>query len=286
MSRPARPLDGLPAPPVPRGETMQTPMWRRVLYSSWARPVILIALLIVLWQLAIVVFRIPPYLIPAPLAVVKQLVKQWPELIQQASFTTYATLGGFALSIAFGIPMALLIAYSRTVESFVYPLLVFSQSVPKVAIAPLFVVWFGFGIIPKVIAAFMLGFFPIVVSTVVGFKSVDRDMIDLARSMKASKLQIFRRISLPQALPSVFAGLKVSVTLAVVGAVVGEFVGSNSGIGYVLQIANGNFDLPLMFAALTILSLIGVLLFAAVDLVERFMIPWHASQRNEFSATA
>jgi NitT/TauT family transport system permease protein len=286
MSRPARPLDGLPAPPVPRGETMQTSMWRRVLYSSWARPVILIALLIVLWQLAIVVFRIPPYLIPAPLAVVKQLVKQWPELIQQASFTTYATLGGFALSIAFGIPMALLIAYSRTVESFVYPLLVFSQSVPKVAIAPLFVVWFGFGIIPKVIAAFMLGFFPIVVSTVVGFKSVDRDMIDLARSMKASKLQIFRRISLPQALPSIFAGLKVSVTLAVVGAVVGEFVGSNSGIGYVLQIANGNFDLPLMFAALSILSLIGVLLFAAVDLAERFMIPWHASQRNEFSATA
>ncbi|HET8877048.1 MAG TPA: ABC transporter permease [Casimicrobiaceae bacterium] len=261
-------------------------MWRRVLYSSWARPIILIVLLIVLWQLAIVVFRIPPYLIPAPLAVVKQLVTQWPELLQQASFTTYATLGGFALSIAFGIPMALLIAYSRTVESFVYPLLVFSQSVPKVAIAPLFVVWFGFGIIPKVIAAFMLGFFPIVVSTVVGFKSVDRDMIDLARSMKASKLQIFRRISLPQALPSIFAGLKVSVTLAVVGAVVGEFVGSNSGIGYVLQIANGNFDLPLMFAALTILSLIGVLLFAAVDLAERFMIPWHASQRNEFSATA
>jgi NitT/TauT family transport system permease protein len=120
----------------------------------------------------------------------------------------------------------------------------------------------------------------------VGFKSVERDMLDLARSMKASKLQIFMRISLPQALPSIFAGLKVSVTLAVVGAVVGEFVGSNSGIGYVLQIANGNFDLPLMFAALTILSLVGVILFALVDLVERFMIPWHASQRNDFSATA
>jgi len=265
---------------------MQFAVWRRMLYSSWARPIILIVLLIVLWQVAISVFRIPPYLIPAPLAVVKQLVAQWPDLLRQTAITTYATLGGFALSIAFGIPMALLIAYSRTVESFVYPLLVFSQSVPKVAIAPLFVVWFGFGIIPKIIAAFLLGFFPVVVSTVVGFKSVDRDMIDLARSMKASKLQIFMRISLPQALPSIFAGLKVSVTLAVVGAVVGEFVGSNSGIGYVLQIANGNFDLPLMFAALTILSLVGVLLFALVDLVERFMIPWHASQRNEFSATA
>ena len=265
---------------------MQFAVWRRMLYSSWARPIILIVLLVVLWQVVISVFRIPPYLIPAPLAVVRQLVAQWPDLLRQTAVTTYATLGGFALSIAFGIPMALLIAYSRTVESFVYPLLVFSQSVPKVAIAPLFVVWFGFGIIPKIIAAFLLGFFPVVVSTVVGFKSVDRDMIDLARSMKASKLQIFMRISLPQALPSIFAGLKVSVTLAVVGAVVGEFVGSNSGIGYVLQIANGNFDLPLMFAALTILSLVGVLLFALVDLVERFMIPWHASQRNEFSATA
>jgi len=130
--------------------------------------------------------------------------------VARESGTTYATLGGFALSIAFGIPMALMIAYSRTVESFVYPLLVFSQSVPKIAIAPLFVVWFGFGNHPKVICAFMLGFFPIVVSTVVGFKSVDPDMLDLARSMKASRLATFVRISLPQALPSIFAGLKVS----------------------------------------------------------------------------
>jgi len=200
--------------------------------------------------------------------------------------TTWATLGGFGLSILFGIPMALLIAYSRTIESFVYPLLVFSQSVPKIAVAPLFVVWFGFGIIPKVIAAFLLGFFPIVVSTVMGFKSVEPEMIDLARSMKASRLQTFMRISLPQAMPAIFSGLKVSVTLAVVGAVVGEFVGSNSGIGYVLQIANGNFDLPLMFAALVVLSMIGVVLFVAIDLLERVMIPWHASQRPDVHATA
>ena len=265
---------------------MQRNLVSRIFYSAWARPILLIALLLVLWEVVILVFRIPPYLIPAPLDVVKQLVNEWPRLWRETVVTTYATLGGFALSIAFGIPMALLIAYSRTVESFVYPLLVFSQSVPKVAIAPLFVVWFGFGIIPKVIAAFLLAFFPVVVSTVVGFKSVERDMLDLARSMKASRLETFLRISLPQALPSIFAGLKVSVTLAVVGAVVGEFVGSNSGIGYLLQIANGNFDLPLMFAALTVLSLVGVILFAAVDLVERLMIPWHASQRHDFSATA
>jgi NitT/TauT family transport system permease protein len=259
---------------------------RRILRSRIARPILFIVALFVLWEAVIDVFRIPPYLIPAPLAVVKQLVAEWPRLLAESAVTTYATLGGFALSIAFGIPAALWIAYSRTVESYVYPLLVFSQSVPKIAIAPLFVVWFGFGIIPKVIAAFMLGFFPVVVSTVAGFKSVEPDMLDLARSMKASRLQTFLKISLPQAMPSIFAGLKVSVTLAVVGAVVGEFVGSNSGIGYLLQIANGNFDLPLMFAALTVLSLIGVLLFVAVDLVERFTIPWHASHRSDFAATA
>jgi NitT/TauT family transport system permease protein len=265
---------------------MRRPLWQRILLSAWVRPVLLVIVLLAVWDLTIRVFRIPPYLIPSPWSVVQQLVAEWPRLLKEAIPTTYATLGGFALSIAFGIPMALVIAYSRTVESFVYPLLVFSQSVPKIAIAPLFVVWFGFGIIPKVIAAFMLGFFPIVVSTVMGFKSVDPDMLDLARSMKASRLATFMRISLPQALPSIFAGLKVSITLAVVGAVVGEFVGSNSGIGYLLQIANGNFDLPLMFAALTVLSAIGVLLFVAIDVVERLLIPWHASQRLDVMATA
>ena len=260
--------------------------WQRLLYAPWSRPVLLILVLLVLWDLAIRIFKIPPYLIPAPEAVIRAFLREWPRLLGESLVTTWATLGGFALSIAFGIPMALAIAYSRTVESFLYPLLVFSQSIPKVAIAPLFVVWFGFGIIPKVIAAFLLGFFPVVVSTVVGFKSVEPDMVDLARSMKATKLQTFARISLPQALPHIFAGLKVSVTLAVVGAVVGEFVGSNSGIGYVLQIANGNFDLPLMFAALVVLSMIGVILFVAVDIVERLLIPWHASHRDEFTATA
>lgn len=260
---------------------MRRTWWRQVLLSPWMRPVLLIVILLVVWDLTIRVFRIPPYLIPAPEAVVRQLFAEWPRLWRESLVTTYATLGGFALSIAFGIPMALLIAYSRTVESFVYPLLVFSQSVPKIAIAPLFVVWFGFGIIPKVICAFMLGFFPVVVSTVMGFKSVDPEMLDLARSMKASWLATFVRISLPQAMPSIFAGLKVSVTLAVVGAVVGEFVGSNSGIGYVLQRSIGTFDLPTMFAALVILALLGVVLFWIVDRIERFVIPWHVSQREE-----
>ncbi len=250
------------------------------------RPVILIIALVVIWDLAIRLFHVPAYLIPPPWQVMTELAKQWPSLLKQSSYTTAATLGGFALSILFGIPAAIAIASSRTIESYVYPLLVFSQSVPKIAIVPLFVVWFGFGLLPKVISAFLLGFFPVVVSTVLGLKSIEPDMFDLALSMGANRIKTFFKIRLPLALPSIFNGLKVSITLAVVGAVVGEFVGSNSGIGYVLQTANGNFDLPLMFAALVVLSAIGVLLFFLVDLAERYTIPWHASHRTELSITS
>jgi len=250
------------------------------------RPFWLIIVLIIGWDLCIRLFKIPPYLVPTPWQVVEQLYKEWPMLWREALPTLYATLGGFVLSALVGVPVAMWIAYSRLVESFVYPLLVFSQSVPKVAIAPLFVVWFGFGVIPKVIAAFLLGFFPVIVATVQGFKSIEPDVIDLARSMGAGPLKVFIKFRLPQAMPAIFSGLKVSVTLAVVGAVVGEFVGSNSGLGYVLQKANGTFDLPLMFAALVILSMIGVLLFLVLELIERWVLPWHASQRHDMQVTA
>jgi NitT/TauT family transport system permease protein len=259
---------------------------KRVATSPAIRPVLMVVMLIVLWDVFIRIFKIPPYLVPNPWSVAKTLVAEWPMLLRETMPTLYATLGGFALSALIGVPIAMWIAYSRLVESFVYPLLVFSQSIPKVAIAPLFVVWFGFGLVPKVIAAFLLGFFPVVVATVQGFKSVEGDVIDLARSMGANPLQIFLKFRLPHALPSIFSGLKVSVTLAVVGAVVGEFVGSNSGLGYVLQKANGTFDLPLMFAALVILSMIGVLLFLVLEIIERALVPWHASQRHDLAATA
>jgi NitT/TauT family transport system permease protein len=254
--------------------------------AAGLKPVVFVVFLVVLWDLAIRVLHIPPYQIPAPIEVVRTLWTDWPELLSQAVPTTEATLAGFALSAVFGITAAMLIASSKTVEDYVYPLLVFSQSIPKVAIAPLFVVWFGFGMVPKVISAFLLGFFPVVVAAVQGFKSVEPDMIDLARSMEAGPVQLFRLISLPHALPAIFAGLKVAITLSVVGAVVGEFVGSNSGIGFVLQRSIGNFELPTMFAALVILAAIGMILFALVELAERLLVPWHASQRSAILATA
>lgn len=166
---------------------------RRIIESQAARPVLLIVAVLGLWELGIRAFHVPPYLIPAPRAVMVQLVEEWPKLWRESLVTTYATIGGFALSVALGLPMAVAIAYSRLVESVFYPILAFSQSVPKIAIAPLFVVWFGFGILPKVIAAFLLGFFPVVVATVMGLKSVEPDMIDLAQSMKASRPRSFSR---------------------------------------------------------------------------------------------
>src|SRR5436305_12710540 len=258
----------------------------RVLNAGWLRLPFFLAFLVILWDGAIRLFQIPPYQVPAPMDVVVTLWQEWPKLLAEAWPTTVATLWGFLLSAAFGIPVAMLIAGSRTVESYVYPLLVFSQSIPKIAIAPLFVVWFGFGMLPKVLSAFLLGFFPVVVSAVQGFKSVEPDMLDLARVMEASRLQTFRMVSLPHALPAIFAGLKVSITLAVVGAVVGEFVGSNSGIGFVLQRSIGTFELPTMFAALVVLALIGVILFWLIELAERFAVPWHASQRDQLIVSA
>jgi NitT/TauT family transport system permease protein len=241
----------------------------KALNAAWVRPFLFLVFIVVVWDLTIRLFQIPAYQIPAPGDVVAVLRTEWPELLRQAWPTTYATICGFLLSAVFGIPVAMLIAGSKTVESYIYPLLVFSQSV------------FGFGIIPKVISAFLLGFFPVVVSAVQGFKSVDPDMVDLARAMQGSRFRVFCAVNLPHAMPAIFSGLKVSITLAVVGAVVGEFVGSNSGIGYVMQRSIGTFDLPTMFAALVILALLGVVLFWIVDRIERLVIPWHVSQRDD-----
>jgi len=257
-----------------------------MLNAAWLRPFLFLVAMIVLWDVVIRVFNIPPYQIPKPEDVLHTLWTDWPQLLQQSIPTTVATIQGFLLSAVFGVVAAVMIASSRTIESYVYPLLVFSQSIPKIAIAPLLVVWFGFGMMPKVLCAFLLGFFPVVVSAVQGFKSVEPDMLDLARAMEARRLQIFRMVAFPHAMPAIFAGLKVSITLAVVGAVVGEFVGSNNGLGFVLQRSIGNFELPTMFAALVVLSLIGVVLFWVLDVVEQWMIPWHASQRQNMVIAA
>lgn len=249
--------------------------------ANWIYPSAAILCSIALWQLSISLFAIPSYLLPPPLAVLERLGADFSFLIYHSWITTIETLGGFLLSIVIGIPLGILLVWSRTLERAIMPLLVVSQAFPKVAVAPLIIIWFGLGLFPKVLIAFSVAFFPIVVSTIAGMRSVDSDLHDLARSMQSSALKTFLKIRLPFAMPQIFSGLKVAIAFATVGAVVGEWVGAESGLGYLLLSANANLDTTLLFAVLVALMVIGLVLYYAVEIAERLMIPWHISVRSE-----
>ncbi len=247
-------------------------------------PLVAIAAALALWAAVVAIFSVPDYLLPSPQAVAARIVKDWPILWKHGIYTLGSVLSGFAASIAIGVPIAFCIVLSQSIERLAMPFLVMSQTIPKVAIAPILVVWLGFGILPKIAIVFLISFFPIVVSTVVGLKSVETDMIDLVRSMGARTGKIMLRVRAPSALPQMFAGLKIAVCLAVVGAIVGEFVGSDRGLGYLLLTSTGTLDGPLVWAALLVLIAMGMALFAIVSRIERLAIPWHVSVRVEDAA--
>jgi NitT/TauT family transport system permease protein len=248
-------------------------------------PLITLAVLVVAWEAAVKLFQVPAFILPAPTDVWKVGVANAATLAEHGAITTGATLAGFALSVIIGIPLAILIVSSRTLEGIIYPLLVTSQMIPKVAIAPLFVVWFGFGQMPKVLIAFLIAFFPVVIDAVVGLESPDSELLQLMRSMGASKQDMFRKVRIPHAIPNIFGGFKVAMTLAVVGTIVGEFVASNSGIGYLLLVATGSMNTALLFAGIVILMAIGIVLFYAVEILERIVAPWHVRTRGDDMVT-
>jgi NitT/TauT family transport system permease protein len=248
-------------------------------WLSRASPFAVIVALLVVWEIAVRAFGVPAYLLPPPSAIARRMVIDHRLLAINAWVTLGEVLAGYALAIIVSIPLAAVLAQFRVVENAVYPTLVASQTIPKVAIAPILVVWFGFGLTPKILIAFLICFFPIVVDTMTGFRCVPREVIWLARSMGASQWKTFMKIRIPAALPNIFAGLKVASTLAVVGAVVGEFIGADRGLGYQLIVANGLMDVQLSFAVLVALSLLGIGLYAGVDLLERLALPWHVSHR-------
>jgi NitT/TauT family transport system permease protein len=238
-----------------------------------AAPILVALGLVVVWEVAADVFKIPTYLFPAPSAILAACRDNASLLLRETWVTTVEILLGYGLSMVIGIPLALGLFHWPAFARSVYPLLISTQAMPKVAIAPLFLVWFGFGLLPKVLIAFLIAFFPIVINTVMGLAAIEQEKIFLARSMGLSGYATFRLIRLPDALPSIFAGLKISITLAVVGAVVGEFVGGDSGLGYQLLVANGNMNTALLFAGVLALTILGLVLFSAVELVERMAMP-------------
>ncbi|MGY0020079.1 ABC transporter permease [Streptomyces sp. YJ-C3] len=252
--------------------------------KSW-RPLALLLVCFGAWWVIAAAELVEPYLVPSPGRTLDVVLDKPDYLWQHSWVTTYETLLGFVIAVGVGVLSAVVMVYSTTVEKTLYPILLFAQVVPKIAIAPLFVVWLGFGIAPKILIAVLIAFFPVVISMVTGLKAVDPEMLQLSATMGASPWQTFRKIRFPASLPHLFSGLKVAVTLAVTGAVVGEFVGANEGLGYVILQANGNLDTPMLFAGLLVMSLIGVVLFVAVEIAEKLLLPWHASRRDAAAVT-
>ena len=252
---------------------------RGAVAHSW-RPVALLLACGVAWWAVTASGLVAPYLVPSPGATLQTMIDKSGYLLTHTWVTTYETVIGFVLAVAIGVLAAVIMVYSRTVEKTLYPVLLFAQVIPKIAVAPLFVVWLGFGAGPKIVVAVLVAFFPVVISMVTGLKAVDPEMLELSATMGAGPLKTFAKIRFPASLPYLFSGLKVAVTLAVTGAVVGEFVGANAGLGFVILQANGNLDTPMLFAGLVIMSLIGVVLFVLVELAEQILLPWHASRRG------
>ena len=232
------------------------------------------AILVLIWHYYVVLMKVSVVVLPTPLQVLKSLISNARILMEEGWVTALECVYGFALSLVIGIPIAVVITYSRIAHQMFYPLLVASQSIPKVALAPILLVWFGTGIKSKLAMAFVIAFFPVVVDTATGLRSTSPDLLELARSLQCTRLQTFFKIQLPSALPSIFSGAKIAVTLAVIGAVIGEFMGSNEGLGNLLLTANSQLNSPLVWASLTVLSVLGMILYGLVVLAEKLLMPW------------
>ena len=235
-----------------------------------------------LWEAFVRIFKVPVFILPAPSQVIVTIIDQWWYLLSQLAITTFAAGLGLIMAVVFGLAAGAAITASRLVDRMLTPWLVIAHAVPKVVIAPLFLVWFGFGLQSEMFFVVAFTFFPVIVNTMTGLKSADPEQILMVRAMGATPAQILRKIQFPSALASICAGIKLAVTLAPVGAVIGEFVASNKGLGHLLIRAVGDMDTPLAFAAVTVFSVFGVLLWRLAEWGERRVLPWHPSQREAF----
>lgn len=249
--------------------------------SKVLAPIGVVLLALVLWQAAVVVFELPKYLLPAPTDVIVDMFGNGIVIWNHSLVTLSEVLIGYAMAVVVGLGIAVLLSQSRLAEQALYPLIVATQAMPKSALAPLFLIWFGFGIEPKVAVVFLISFFPIVVATAVGLTSVEEEKMHLAALSGLSRRQTFLKISLPQALPSIFGGLRIGVTLAVVGAIVGEFVGATEGLGYLLIVGANSLNTARVFSVLIALTVMGIVLFTAMTALEDIAIPWHVSKRRQ-----
>jgi len=246
--------------------------------------IILIIGFFVVWELACVVFGIKDIVLPRPSQIVTTLVTRFPAILPHAIPTLVNTLVGFALGIVGGVALGALIGSSRLAYDVAYPLLIGFSSIPKVAVVPIFVLWFGAGFVPAVLTAMILCIFPIVVNVATGLATTEPELEDVMRALKASKLDTLLNVGLPRTMPYFFASLKVAITQAFVGTVIAETVASNRGIGNLMMIASSNFDVPLVFAGLLILALLGVALYVLFAVIENRVTGW-ARRKDEFAGS-
>jgi NitT/TauT family transport system permease protein len=229
---------------------------------------------LIVWETVIKLFGVPEILVPAPSSIFWSLAHNAPLLIEASGATLAIITYGFALSAVLGIGLALLLVRFPPISRATYPLIVLFQTVPKVALAPIFVIWFGYELSPKILLIVVISFFPISLNMIAGLRAVDPNLLVLMRSVGCSKTETLLRVMVPSALPQLFAGLKIAVTFAVIGAIVAEFSGANRGLGYLIQFASSQLDAPLVFASLVVVSAMGVVLYYTVALIEQLAIPW------------
>ncbi|MEN5082923.1 ABC transporter permease [Bosea sp. TWI1241] len=244
-------------------------------------PLVALVVLMGVWEASVRIFAIPEYLLPSPSRIVEDTAAMGAAQLGEHMMATLRTvLFGFLLSIAVSFPLAVLISSSRLAADAIYPLLVLTQSVPKVAIAPILVVMLGPNEMPRVIVTFLVAFFPLVIAMTTGLLAVPPELVELARSCRASKLQELFKVRLPFSIPFVFSGLKSAIALSVVGAVVGEFVAAERGLGYLITSATAFFKVPVAFGAMLILALLGIVLFQLIVVAERIFFPWAAAEER------
>jgi NitT/TauT family transport system permease protein len=240
-----------------------------------------IALLLV-WEWAVRLFAIPPFILPAPTVIGAAIVEYWPAIWSNGLQTLWTTLAGFALSVVGGLALGLFVGWSRNIYAAAYPLMIGFNSVPKVALVPILVLWFGIGTVPAVLTAFLISFFPVVVNVATGLATIEPEMEDVLKALGAKKLDIMLKVGIPRALPYFFGSLKVAITLAFVGSVIAETVAANAGVGHLMLSAQANFLVPLVFAGLVVLAVEGVVAYAIMAFIETRMTGWaHRSGFNK-----
>lgn len=255
---------------------------RRLLLANQTTiaPVVALAIVFLVWEAVADTGRIPKYLLPSPSSVFVYTFGHLGLLLPHAWGTVQSTLYGFVLSVLFGIGLSMLIVWSRTFEDAVYPLVVMTQVIPKIAIAPLLIVYLGFGQEPKVFLAFLISFFPMVINTTLGMKSVDVELLELLATLKATRWQVMQKVRFMRALPLIVEGAKIAITLAVIGAIVGEFASGNVGLGYLIASSSSSLDTVQGFSALLVLTVIGIALFEAIHVGGRLLMPWVAREQG------